>query len=136
MKAQMPSSDELGFQMAPMIDIVFLLIIFFMVVAQQSKQQYRPIDNPIATRATITQDPSERGAITVTKDSEIFLGNKQVTAKEITEYVRERSQENAQFKVFLRADASAQHKAVREVMKACAEGGVLDIIFSALQSDK
>ena len=43
MKISLPNEAEPGFQMAPMIDITFLLIIFFMLVAQQTQNQFKQI---------------------------------------------------------------------------------------------
>ena len=136
MKISLPPEDRVGFQMAPMIDIVFLLIIFFMVVAQQSRAQFKPINVPVAENSKVAQEPTERATITLTDADELLWGAEPATLKEVTERTRERVAENERFKIFLRADKAIHFKRVREVMQACAEGGVIDIIFSVHQSDK
>jgi len=136
MKVEMPTDDDLGFQMAPMIDVVFLLIVFFMTVANLTQQERIPIKVPLATKSTIPKDPSGRGVITILENGIVRVGMYEMPLEEITRFAKRRHQENPNFKVFLRADKRVKHKEVRNVMKAVADGGVLDIVFSAYQTDK
>lgn len=137
MKVRMPESEEIGFQMAPLIDCVFLLIMFFMVAARLITQTERvPIEVPLAQSASVPKDPSGRLAMTIQEDGTIVSGARTLTKEQVAEMVKERAKEDPNLKIFMRADKRLKHKAVREVMQACAEGGVADIIFSAYQSDK
>lgn len=135
MKFRIPWEDNVGFQMAPLIDIVFLLNIFFMVVANVNQQARKPIDVPVASESTRPDDASGRGLITVTKDGKIFAGLQEVSTEELTRLVTERVRHNERFRIFLRADRNVKHKHVREVVKACAAGGVADIIFGVAESE-
>jgi biopolymer transport protein ExbD len=135
MKIKSIPDDAVAFQMAPMIDCVFLLIIFFMLVANVNQQERVRIDVPVAANAQRPKDPSGRGVITIKSDGKIFLGLRQMDAQQISDLVTSRVAENPNFKVFLRADRKTQHKFVREVMAACAAGGVSDIIFSTYEAD-
>ena len=54
---------SVGANMTPMIDVVFLLIVFFMVVAQQMSEQYVPMENlAIASNAPVPEQPPPSGA--------------------------------------------------------------------------
>ena len=136
MKIKPAPEDNIGFQMAPMIDIVFLLIIFFMLAAKQSQAQFKKINAPVAEESKVSQNRGDRGTITINADEVVFLGAAPGTLEEITELVQERVTENPKFKVVLRVDKNVEHKVVRDVLKACADGGALDVIFAAYQTEK
>ena len=60
------SDDEVGFQLAPMIDMTFLLLIFFMVTTKISKEQIKEeVKLPVASNAVIPDDVSNRDIISV-----------------------------------------------------------------------
>ena len=136
MKIKLPNEPEVGFQMAPMIDITFLLIIFFMLVARQTQSQFKKIENPIAEHSIIAKEMGDRGVITIDHEDNIYMGAYPAELEAITEMVKERIQDNPKFKVLLRIDSRVRHEKVRNVLGACAEGGALDVIFSTYQSDK
>lgn len=125
----------MGFQMAPLIDIVFLLNIFFMLVANVNSQARKEIDVPVASESTRPDDVSGRGLITVERDGKIFAGLQEVDKAGLTRLVQERSRLDPHFKIFLRADRNTKHKHVREVIAACAAGGVADIIFGVSETE-
>ncbi|MCB1070374.1 MAG: biopolymer transporter ExbD [Kiritimatiellae bacterium] len=136
MKISLPNEAEPGFQMAPMIDITFLLIIFFMLVAQQTQNQFKQIENPIAENSVIAQERGDRAVVTIGADEDVYLGAYPATLDDIKDMIRKRVALNPLFKMQLRIDARVRHEKVREVLGACAEAGVLDVIFSTYQSDK
>jgi biopolymer transport protein ExbD len=121
--------------MAPMIDVVFLLIIFFMVAADMNQQERVPVAIPLASNAERPLDPSGRGTITVKANGDIFAGSQPVTTEQLSDLARLRLKENPNFKLFLRADRKTPHEYIREVMRVAAEAGVVDIIFASHTSD-
>ncbi len=135
MDIQLPPEPQIGFQMAPMIDITFLLLIFFMLVAKQTQNQFKPIENPIAEHSTVAQQVMDRGIITIDVNETIYMGSYPATLEEITQRVKTRVEENPKFQVQLRIDARVRHEKVRSILSACAEGGALDVIFSTYQSE-
>jgi biopolymer transport protein ExbD len=136
MKIKLPAEADIGFQMAPMIDIVFLLIIFFMIAARQSQAERQEINVPVASNAAVAKEPADRGTITIGANGEIFVGAYPATLEETAERIRLSAKENPRFKALLRVDRNTHHKAVRDVLKACADAGVVDVIFTAFQSEE
>lgn len=131
MKITIPNDRPAGFQMAPMIDVVFLLIVFFMVAADLSQQERVPVEIPVASHSERPTDPSGRGVVTVKPNGDVFAGTELMTLDQFQTLARVRLNENPNFKLFLRADRGTPHKFVREVMKSAAEAGVVDIIFAS-----
>jgi len=135
MKIEIPDDAPAGFQMAPMIDVVFLLIIFFMVAADLSQQEKVPVKIPVASHSVRPEDPSGRGTITVKRNGDIYAGTEKVTVDQLHDLARVRLNENANFKLFLRADRKTPHEHIREVMRVAAEAGIVDIIFATYAAE-
>ena len=137
MKIKIPSMEDVGFQMAPMIDIVFQLMIFFMCASHLHATLDSPkIDMPVAPNASIpTELTPDRRLITVKADGTILINAQPVSLDQLRKAVSDAHKQIPTLKIFLRADAKLRHKRVREVMAACADGGAGDIIFAAYQEE-
>ena len=136
MKLWNNSEEDGEVDLTPMIDIVFLLIVFFMTVASMITAEKKPIDVPVALNSTIPEDYGERTTITVQRDGSLYAGVYDVTLNELRDILVEEKEQNPETRIFLRADRSAEHQYVNEVMQACAEAGLSKVIFAAFQSDK
>ena len=141
MKFKVPiegGEDEIN--MAPMIDMVFLLLIFFMVASHMSKMDRTPVELPVADKSKVPESARGRQLITIrSHDStgeqvDIIMNLKPVAVEDITLYVRQLLDDDPNAEVYLRADRYAKHKHVKEVMAACAEGGVVNVIFATFES--
>jgi biopolymer transport protein ExbD len=131
------NSDEDGeVDLTPMIDIVFLLIVFFMTVANMITAEKKPIEVPVALNSILPEDYGERTTITVQRDGSLYSGVYSVNLDELSKILIKAHEENPTVRVYLRADSSAEHQYVNDVMKACAASGLSNIIFAAYQSDK
>lgn len=137
MKISLPiaADEEIGFQMSPMIDCVFLLIIFFLVVAKDKIGERVVMDLAVAEESEVAKDPSGRATMSILKDGTIKVGAATVDLSEVGRIIREGYKSNPRLKVLLRVDRDAKHKEVRKVLKACADAGVTDIIFATYQSE-
>ncbi|WP_372806809.1 ExbD/TolR family protein [Pontiella sp.] len=126
--------------MAPMIDMVFLLLIFFMVASHMAKMDRTPVDLPVADKSIVPESARGRELITIRsrdrtgEEVDILMNLKQIEVEAIAPYVQKILAENKDAEVYLRADRFARHKHVRDVMAACAEGGVANVIFATFES--
>jgi biopolymer transport protein ExbD len=132
--------DEIN--MAPMIDMVFLLLIFFMVASHLTKMDRRLVPLPVADKSTVPESARGRQIITIeSKDRTgeevgIYMNLQEIEVEQITPAVEKLLADNSKAEVYLRADRFARHKHVKEVMAACAEGGVANVIFATFESGK
>ncbi|MDF7826059.1 biopolymer transporter ExbD [Pontiellaceae bacterium B12227] len=141
MKFKIPvegGEDEIN--MAPMIDMVFLLLIFFMVASHMSKMDRTPVELPVANKSVVPENARGRQLITIRsqdttgEDVDILMNLKVLEIEEITPVVEKILMENKDAEIYLRADRYAKHKHVKEVMAACAKGGVVNVIFGTFES--
>lgn len=127
---RMPAEkEETKLQMSPLIDMVFLLIIFFMTASHMSTMKNMDLDIPTATCATVPKERPERWTVNVLKDGAIYSGQTPVSLEQLKIMVAARVKTEPDAKVYLRADRQTPHKTVRDVMNAMAEAGVGDFIF-------
>lgn len=134
MKAPLPEDDFIGFQLAPMIDCILLLIIFFMTTSRVQNVPQVKMDVPKAQAGRMPFNPMMRSSVSVTPDGKLFIGMAPATLDEIPAFVSTVRSENPKARFFLRADRTAPFREVRRVMGALAAAGVSDITFAVLES--
>ena len=135
MKWELPDNDDEP-DLTPMIDIVFLLIVFFMTVANVVTAQKKPIEVPVASNANVPETQENREVITVVPDGQVYLGTQAVSIEDLKAIVTEGMRTIRDYQVLLRVDSLTHFTHTRDVMTACAEVGAVDIIFATYQSDK
>ena len=136
MKIDLGSKEEASFQMAPMIDMVFLLLVFFMMASQMAQRQNIPLKIPEATKAVVPKERPNRWVVNINEKGDLFEGEHPVTLKDLEQHVKSRIKENPKTKIYLRADKNTEHKDVKKVMAAMAKAGVSDFIFGVFVKKK
>jgi len=126
------AGDDVSFQLAPMIDMTFLLLIFFMVTTKITKEKKKlDIALPIAATAQVPDDLSGREIINIDDQGRYFVGDRLVTEKELKAYMKQRLIDFPPLRIYVRADARTQAKEMKKMMKICAEAGAIEVIFGS-----
>ena len=146
MKLKKQEEPEAGVDMTPMIDCVFLLLIFFMVCATMSKVDQTPeVVLPIAPKAAIPDDLRGRGVVNIvplgtpvgagaTSEDLPFIIYGQVTDEPgLVKAISERRATEPELRIYMRVDRNAEFKTVKRAIRACANAGIFDIIFGTFQ---
>lgn len=118
-----------GANMTPMIDVVFLLIIFFLVSSHLARQESRlPVELPVAqTHNPLSVDPVSL-TITVNQQRQVLIGGRVVGDAEINTILADVSQrEGETASLRIRTDGAVPYATVEPILKASAAAGVLDI---------
>lgn len=141
MKFKIPTEggdDEIN--MAPMIDMVFLLLIFFMVASHLTSMERIAVPLPVADKSRVPEEARDRQLISILalddtgEEAYIFMNLKQVSIEEFGTVIRGLYDADENFQVYLRADRRVKHKHIKAVMEACAQAGIVDIIFGTFES--
>ena len=139
---------EAEVDMTPMIDMVFLLLIFFMTAATLSKVDSTPeVKLPIAKKSVIPDDLRARGTINlvylgsvtpseevVTKEKPFLVSGVLMNDKELQEAMIEKLKEEPELQLYMRIDRRVDFEYVRRGIASCAAAGVFDIIFASFQT--
>ena len=135
MKITRRPDDEMGFQLAPMIDMTFLLLIFFMVTTKISKEQIKEeVKLPVASNALIPEDVSNRDIISIDAQGRYFIGQEIADKKRLAEYLKKRFENTPPLRLYIRADQKTSGKKIKDIMKMAADAGAVDVIFGSYQS--
>ena len=130
-----PEETDDSPDLTPMIDVVFLLIVFFMTVATLLTAEKIEIEMPVADKSKVPEDAGRREVISILPDGSIFAGIRRLSGpEELGPIIRNGIETVRGYKVNLRVDANTPHKHVREVMEVCAENGAYDVIFSVYEA--
>jgi biopolymer transport protein ExbD len=115
MRIQRRSIKKARIEIIPMIDTIFFLLGFFMI-STLSMTQFKgmPVNLPVATSGQ--QAPAESAAITIDKESRIFLNKEEVDQAALDVLLRQQLAENADLLVVINADDGVEHGRVVEVM--------------------
>ena len=131
--------EELGepeFSMAPLIDIVFQLLIFFMVATtydQAAKERELGIELPVAASAVEPAPQPEEIVISVFRDGRISLGGRQIERAELESALGAAARSNPSLPVTIRGDRLVHHEDVVSVMDACGLAGLSNVAVGTLE---
>lgn len=141
--------SEAKVELVPLIDCVFLLLIFFMVSATMSKvDSPTSVKLPIAGNAAKQVDPSRRGTVNImppgmvspagevaTADRPFLVFGQLVNDEGLQRVMADRLKVEPTMRLYLRADHRVTFAIIRRAMSACAAAGVSDVIFATFQQD-
>ncbi|MBO7655020.1 MAG: biopolymer transporter ExbD [Kiritimatiellae bacterium] len=133
-------SEQCEMDMTPMIDVVFQLIIFFVVTLKMTSD----INPDIVLEdgkhgVTLTQDnmPPSQLEIEVDRRGRISIHNATMTKAMLKVVLKNRvAKHGNEFPCLIRADRLTPHAKVKEVMDTCTECGVWKLSFVAIQEHK
>lgn len=125
----------IGMLIAPMVDMMFLLLIFFMlagVLAQREKKV--GITVPAADTATGGSRQGREIIINIDKNGAIEINSAQFkSAADLKSMLLDSIGEaDAKRRIILRADKETKHEAVMAVLDACRQARIINIGFAAL----
>ena len=134
MKIEPKSAEEdIEIDMSPMIDMVFLLLIFF-IVASQVIDEKPSINVPAATHAKVAKDTTGRVMITVTSDERYFLGSAPMQdLEDLQSSLTAAFEADPNLRVLIRSDGETKYKVNEKVITICGEVGATDLIYSAFE---
>jgi biopolymer transport protein ExbD len=131
MKFQTRQLEPAGMQLAPMIDIVFLLLIFFIVTWQFSRSE---------TEMKISVPSSQEGAdpkrvlgeiiVNVRATGEVLVEGQVMSQASLREKLAAIAAQHKNQPVRLRGDADASYQTIVEVIDTCQKAGIWNISFA------
>ncbi|MEZ6119752.1 MAG: biopolymer transporter ExbD [Pirellulaceae bacterium] len=126
---------KVAFNMTPMIDVVFLLIIFFLVSSHLARRENRvPLDLPLAASGEKDTDTSRRITINVLPNSELNVGGEPVPWDQLgvrLSAAKASLGENLELRI--RCDRSVAYRNVVPVLRSAAEQNIWNVTFAVVQ---
>jgi biopolymer transport protein ExbD len=114
--------EETEINLTPMLDVVFIMLIFFIVTASFVKEAGIDVDRPDAATAVSKQNASI--LIAISSKNEIWIDRRKVNAQGVRAHIERLRAENPEGAVVIQADKDSHAEALLAVMDAARETGV------------
>ena len=123
------SDDDSAFDMTPMLDIVFIMLIFFIVTTSFTKESGVDINRPTATTAV----KSEHGniLIAITENDEIWIDKRNIDVRSVRANVERLHAENPQGSVIIQADKNSRNGMLVQVIDQTRLAGISNVSIAA-----
>ncbi len=121
---------------APLIDVVFLLIIFFMVVSQFTQINIEALELPPADQGEPPSDPLAKQIIlNVQRDGRIRIAGEDYTVDSFENLLRLKLQQfpPEDLRIRIRADRKTPWRLVRPLLEACARNAISRINYAVTE---
>lgn len=123
-----------GVSLTPMIDIVFLLVIFFMTLPQLSQVVYHPVDLPLLQKID-DDEQTQKITINLDKDGIIYVNGRSLTSTQLDSrldsILNELGGNPNRLSILIRADSRCKSGAVNELTAMLSKFEITQIRISA-----
>ena len=130
-RTQSQTEDEAVIDLTPLMDIVFIMLIFFIVTTSFIKESGVDINRPTAN----TAERKERGniLIAITANDEVWIDKRRVDIRAVRANVERLKAENPEGSVVIQADKDSKNGLLVQVMDQARLAGVTNISIAATQ---
>ena len=122
-------SEDAEINITPMLDIVFIMLIFFIVTTSFTKETGAAISKPLAEQAVSLRNGTI--LIGVKSNDEIWMSKRLIELREVRSMVEQARAENPKGSVVIVADKNSRIGTVTQVMDQVKMAGVQGIAISA-----
>ena len=127
-------TEDTEINITPMLDIVFIMLIFFIVTTSFTKETGAVIAKPEAERAAALQNGTI--LIGIRPNDDIWMSKRQIELREVRQMVERAKSENPEGSVVIVADKGSRIGTVTQVMDQVRLAGVEGVAISAEQPDE
>jgi len=128
-RLDLADEEEAEVNLTPMLDVVFIMLIFFIVTASFVKEAGIDVNRPGAA----TAERKEKGNILVaiSADNQIWIDRRQVDPRALRANIERMHAENPLGAVVIQADEESKNKLLVQVMDAARSAGVTNVSIAA-----
>ncbi|AXV67087.1 biopolymer transporter ExbD [Pseudoalteromonas shioyasakiensis] len=124
--------DAEEINMTPMLDVVFIMLIFFIVTASFVKEAGIDVNRPEA--ATAVKKERANILVAISDKGEIWINKRQVDIRAVQANIERLKAENPQGSVVIQADKKATTDVLIKVMDASRAAGAFDVSIAAQEA--
>lgn len=127
------STEHAGFPLAPMVDIMFLLLIFFMAATIFAQWETK-IGITVPTADTGVRGVRQPGEIIINLDADghIFVNSVEMTPERLEALLAKVADAFKNQPVIVRADRMTRHEAVVQILDICRKVDIWNVAFASL----
>jgi len=124
-----PRTDDTTVDLTPMLDVVFILLIFFIVTASFVKEAGLEVNRQYAS----TAEPQDTGnvLIAISPEGDVWIDKRRVDVRAVRANIERLHAENPQGAVVVQADKDSKNGVLVQVLDAARQAGVEDVSIAA-----
>jgi len=120
-----------GIQLAPLVDVLLLLLIFFLMTWNAARNENElDVKVPKASAAKEKSAPIGDVVVNVKSDGNVVVNRRTLSGPELRDLLKSLVQLDAEQAVVIRGDESGAYKNVVGVLNLCSEAGVTNVAFA------
>jgi len=123
------SDEEADIDITPMLDVVFIMLIFFIVTSTFVKEAGIDVNRPQA--ATAVKKAKANILIAIDANDNIWIDRRQVDIRSVRPNIERLHAENPQGSVVIQADKESKTDTLIQVMDASRQAGVFNVSIAA-----
>lgn len=132
MRKKSMATEEAEIDLTPMLDVVFIMLIFFIVTASFVKEAGVDINRP-DSQTSVKQDKANI-LIAVSSTGEVWLQRRRIDPRAVRANVERLRAENPEGSVVVQADKDAKVGLTTEVIDAVRQAGVMDYVLATQEA--
>ncbi|GAC32279.1 ExbD/TolR family protein [Paraglaciecola polaris] len=121
--------EEAAIDMTPMLDVVFIMLIFFIVTASFVKESGIDVNRPEA--ATAVKKDRANILVAISDKGEIWINKRRIDVRAVQANIERLHAENPQGTVVIQADRKSTTETLIKVMDASRAAGITDVSIAA-----
>lgn len=135
MKLQLKNKAKAEINLIPLLDTIFLLIIFFIVaMLRMNENKGIPIKLPMAKSSTQSLK-KEYTTLTLTKNDEIYFNDQKISESDLNKKLQEIKNNNPNEKILLKAHKKISYEKVIHLFDLIRKNGLQKIILETQYAD-
>ena len=125
--------DSSHIDLTPMLDVVFIMLIFFIVTASFIREQSLDVDRPEPSSMPQTE-PHKNIKVTLTPDNQIMLDRRRIDHRSLRAYFERHLAANPEAALIIDAHNRSKTYAVVQITDAARQAGLFQIILANVES--
>lgn len=137
-----PPATKLTLNLAPMVDVMMCLLIFFMLATKMVEQEHTQVNLPVASQAKELEQEKTAGRLVVNirrgaDGKPIYMLREEVLPLEqLVEQMTDAARSNSRLTYIVRADRSIAYKDVATLLAECSNAGIRHIKLGAYREER
>ncbi len=125
------TEDETGIDLTPMLDVVFIMLIFFIVTASFVKEAGFDVNRPPQSNQPPKKDEIKNILVSIAADGQLFINRRPVDAGALTANIKRLHAENPKGAVVIQAEDDSANERLITVMDAARKAGVYNVSIAS-----
>jgi biopolymer transport protein ExbD len=131
MKFRRRPPEVIGFQIAPMVDILLVLLCFFIVTWSFAKKEMElDVKVPAAQSGNEPIAAVNQTVLNVKMDGSVVWNRKAVSTEELRSRLQELARLYPDYAIILRGDERTAYKSIVNVLDTCRDAGIWNVAFA------